>query len=355
MGRRDGRERTIQNQKLSRRSFPREIRRHAVGGDLLPRFFAHIHGEGALDRRKKRLAGIVRELKAVTVPRQRVEIFDRVVEAAGRAHNRNRAVFEAVNLIEPARLIARRHQEHIGARFDLVRERVVETYGDADSLRVHGRELRNQLLIFLIAGPKNNKLQVHAEKLVDNIEQEIDPFLIGQPRDDAEQRGRRPLRQVVELLQLLFTFALSGHIVRRVVFLDELVDLGIPFAIVDAVQNAVEVALALGEHALEPAAVFRRQYLFGIFTAYRREHVGAKNPAFQKIDLSVKLQILRRKIGGGEPEQGPLRKGKQPLVGEIMNREDRFCGWFCPARPCQDPHGENNRKKEPPQNRRATA
>ncbi len=51
---------------------------------------------------------------------------DRIDQPAGGAHDRHGAVAQAVHLVQAARLEARRHQEHVGAAFDEVREAFVE-------------------------------------------------------------------------------------------------------------------------------------------------------------------------------------------------------------------------------------
>ena len=49
----------------------------------------------------------------------------RVGQPAGATHDRHRAVAQAVHLVQAARLVARRHEEHVGAGLDPVRELVV--------------------------------------------------------------------------------------------------------------------------------------------------------------------------------------------------------------------------------------
>src|SRR5262249_58557587 len=95
-------------------------------------------------------------------------------------------------------------------------------------------------------------------------------------------------------------------------------------ALVGAVQDAGRSARAPGEPAFEPAAVFRRKYLLGIFSPHGRERVGEKNPAFKKIDLAVKLEIFRREVRRIETQQRPFRIGKRTLMREVMNCKNGF-------------------------------
>ena len=63
-------------------------------------------------------------LKPVPAPGLRIVVLDGVVEPAGRAHDRQRAVALAVHLVEPARLEARGHEEEIAPGLDAVSERL---------------------------------------------------------------------------------------------------------------------------------------------------------------------------------------------------------------------------------------
>ena len=77
------------------------------------------------DRREQRLARVVGELEARALAGARIPRLDGVIKTAGRPHDRNGPVFQAVNLVQSAGLVARRHQEHIRARFNLVCDGIV--------------------------------------------------------------------------------------------------------------------------------------------------------------------------------------------------------------------------------------
>ena len=66
-------------------------------------------------------------------------------------HDRHRAVAQAVHLIQPARLEARRHQEDVGAAFDRVRQRLVESDVRADAIGVAARRAPPHVLIARLA------------------------------------------------------------------------------------------------------------------------------------------------------------------------------------------------------------
>src|SRR5690606_40826410 len=62
--------------------------------------------------------------------------LDRIGEPARRARDRRGAVALGNHLPEAARLVARWHEEEVGARVDAVGERIVEAESRADPARV---------------------------------------------------------------------------------------------------------------------------------------------------------------------------------------------------------------------------
>src|SRR5262245_24748431 len=65
----------------------------------------------------------------------RVELLDRVVEAASCTHDWNGPVAHAVHLIETTRFIQRWHEKHVSAGFDLMGQRLARvTFVNPDLL-----------------------------------------------------------------------------------------------------------------------------------------------------------------------------------------------------------------------------
>src|SRR6266851_4627994 len=104
---------------------PREILTHAVAHQPLPGTLVTIELQRLVNGAKQRFPGIFLKLKSGAFFCPRVPRVDGVIESASGAHNRHRAIFQAVDLTQAARLIARRHEEYVGASFDLVGESIV--------------------------------------------------------------------------------------------------------------------------------------------------------------------------------------------------------------------------------------
>ena len=81
------------------------------------------------------------ELKSSATPVLRIVLHNRVVQAACCAHDGNCSIAQAVNLIQAAGLVARRHQKHIRAGFDFVRDGIVVSDFHADFRRIFLRQL----------------------------------------------------------------------------------------------------------------------------------------------------------------------------------------------------------------------
>ena len=66
---------------------------------------------------------------------------------------------------------------------------------------------------------------------------------------------------------------------------------GIPAVGVDAVQDAVQIAAPLAQHAVEPVAVLGGLDLLGVARAHGRERVGEDQAGLQEVDLPVELEV----------------------------------------------------------------
>ena len=109
-------------------------------------------------RWRQEVVGIVSvELEAGAGAGVRVPLLDGVVQAAGGVDDGHGSVFEAVHLVQPAGLVARRHEEDIGAGFDLVREHLIEADVDGDLAGKRVRRERKQTFVVGLAGAERDQ------------------------------------------------------------------------------------------------------------------------------------------------------------------------------------------------------
>src|ERR1700687_5537799 len=103
---------------LCRRRFPRKILGHSIQLDSLPDSAVFMMMQRLLHTVKHRCTGILAEFETGTGSVLQIKRLDCIVKTACSANNRHRTVLQAVDLIQAAWLVARRHQTHIRAGFD---------------------------------------------------------------------------------------------------------------------------------------------------------------------------------------------------------------------------------------------
>src|SRR4051812_23270333 len=101
--------------------------------------------EGAFERPDERLGRVLGENEA------RFALAHGIGESANRPDYRNRAVAQAVHLIEAAWLELRGHEEGVGSAFDEMRKRLVEADSRGDARRVLRRKIAPHVFISRLA------------------------------------------------------------------------------------------------------------------------------------------------------------------------------------------------------------
>ncbi len=83
-------------------------------------FWLSVKTDGHLDGVEEFLGIIAGKFKAISFLGSRIVVGDGIGQPSGGTHHRDRPVFQAINLIEAARLIFRRHEEEIRPRLDFM-------------------------------------------------------------------------------------------------------------------------------------------------------------------------------------------------------------------------------------------
>src|SRR5699024_2024794 len=111
-----------------------------------------------------------------------------VLEAAGLPDNGNGAVVHGVELGEAAGLEAGGHQQRVGAGIDPVGSGLVILDAGAEGAAVGVLIIPEGVLIALVAGAQHHHLGVAVEDLGHNGVDEIQTLLVGQARDEADDK-----------------------------------------------------------------------------------------------------------------------------------------------------------------------
>ena len=221
------------------------------------------------------------------------KINHRVVQPAGGAHDRHRAVTQAVKLVQAARLEAGRHHKKIAAGLDAVRQAGVVADLHGDLFRVAPGQAAHRLLEQRIAAAQPGKLKRRpaAEQCLQRAEQNIDPLLIGETADVAEQRHVVEFRQAKLALQRKLVERLAVGRVGGIGGCEVRIVGRVPLGVIDAVKHAGQRTTSGLEHPLEAAAVFLRQQFAGVARAHGGDKVGEHDAALQEADAAMKLKL----------------------------------------------------------------
>ena len=145
------------------------------------------------DERRRR---VLRELEAGAVQGIGVDVVDGIVQAPVARTTRYGAVAQLVHLVQPAGLVARRHEECVGARLDLVREGIVEGQADAQPRRVTVPGVGEPPLVAFVATAEDDDLEVLGEKLRQGAARMSRPFCsarrVTMPKSGTRARIGRP-------------------------------------------------------------------------------------------------------------------------------------------------------------------
>lgn len=96
---------------------------------------------------------------------------------------------------------------------------------------------------------------------------------------------------------------------------------GIPLAVVDAVENAVQVGGAPAQDGIEAPAEFRRLNLLGIFLAHRGELIGEDDAGFEEVELIVLLHLVHGEDIPREEKLLGRGRRKRALIRSIVDGE----------------------------------
>ena len=140
----------------------------------VPCFLVAIDADRLIDDIEHIICVVVVEGKSV--PSRAVRL-NAVAQAARLAHDGDRAVTGCDHLRKAARFALGRHQEEIRARIDLARKIGVEGNNGHDLPLISARKIAEIVFICRVACPKQDKLNVLAQDLLNDFPHEIKPLV----------------------------------------------------------------------------------------------------------------------------------------------------------------------------------
>ena len=94
---------------------------------------------------------------------------------------------------------------------------------------------------------------------------------------------------------------------------------GVPLGVVDAVDDAGQLAGALQQYALQAKAEVQRLNLACIHRADRVEQIGKHQAGLEKVEKAVKFQEFVSEKMPGKAKIRQVGRIEQALIGEIVN------------------------------------
>ena len=246
----------------------------------------------SFDGKEQGLTTVLVKLETGSLPGAGVPGFDGVVEPAGGAHDGHGSVFQTVNLVQTARLVARGHQEHVGARLDFVRDHIVVRDLDRDLLGKLFLQAQEHFFVILVAGTQHGQNHVLACQPIHDLRNQVESLLGGKTRDDADdgefgigildsERGH----QVGLVLRLL------GKVQRRIPPGNERIVGWIPDIVIDPIQDAGNRGCPVPQDAFQAETVLGRLDFLAVLLAHGGDVVGEHEGAFEKVDLSEEFHL----------------------------------------------------------------
>ena len=175
-------------------------------------------------------------------------------------------------------------------------EGFVKTDAHRHPVRVSRRGGAKKLFILRRAAAEQNDLNIALHQHVENALHQIESLLRCEARDHADNRRITLIWKAEHASELFLAGALSREAVFAVVMGEIRIHPGIPLVVIDAVQNAHEIRGALTHDTLEAEALLGAHDFLGVGRAHRGDLVGEEERALKKIDVTIKLQVLRAEI-----------------------------------------------------------
>ena len=129
---------------------------------------------------------IVGESETISLTCTRVVLLHRICQATYTMHDRNTAIAHCNQLTQPARLKARRHQEHITSGIDPLCQFGIEGKENGYLFRVTRSQVLKHLVVVLVADAQDDKLNALSEQWLGNLCQQVKSFLVGETRDHCQ-------------------------------------------------------------------------------------------------------------------------------------------------------------------------
>ena len=175
-----------------------------------------------------------------------------------------------------------------------------------------------EVFIIIFALAEHDQLHVALQDIVRRQRDEVQPLMVGQPRDDGEKRRIRRFGQRKHALQLGLIDRLSGGVLRGIRGEQFRVVRGIVIGRVDAVEDAAQLALMQFQHMVQAAGEFGREDFARIGGADGGDRVRADDGAFHQVDAARIVEHAALPLGQLEHVAEDV-EAVHALIGDVMD------------------------------------
>src|ERR1041384_1110285 len=312
---------TIESFVFLSRGRPGKISRHRALHQGPPHFFIFKNLARPLDRVPESFGRIFVAKKTVTAVGGRIVIFDDLLNSAGRARDRQRAVFQIVHRTETGWLEPRRNETDVHSRFEHVRAFFIVTVSISEFARELSRRDGERGFIGRIAFAKNYEPDVIDEEPIEKRHENIETFFANNARDHSKDRPARFGIQFQTAKKRISTKLFPPKLTRCVIRRKKFVRLGIPTPVIGAVQNGAQLVRIFAQDHVQTTTEFRRLDLASMSLAYSRDFVGQENSAFEEVQLSKEFHAAEGEESLVEVREAKIEPPKTSLLGDVMDRE----------------------------------
>lgn len=201
--------------------------------------------------------------------------FDGIFQTADFMDDGNCAIAQRDQLCKSTGFESGGDQQRIDTRIDLMRQRIRIIDLRRHTPRILALVISEHVLVMVVPGTQHDKIDTFLAELIHDLVDEVQTFLVGQPRYDSQGEGITILFQAKFLLQCkLVLDLLLFHILDGISGCEQLVGSRIPDFIVDSVHYPEQPVAPPLEDIIQTVAEVDRLYFLGIGLADRSDIVG---------------------------------------------------------------------------------
>lgn len=296
---------------------PRVVSLHSIPLEIGPhRFIDIVDIAGTLDSLPEVIDSMLGKSYAVD------SVLNGIGETTGGANNGDGAVAHRDHLAEAARFKAGRHEEHVTTGIDEGGHISIVFEEGGHFIVVVRSELTEHVFVLIGTSTEDNKLGIAGmavEEEVHGLAHDIEPFLVVKARNHGKERDIIPLGETGHGLESAFVGFFAIEVIEGEGLFDAGIGGGIPEVVVEAIEDTMDIKVAMAEEFFEVGPPFTGHDFTGVAGANGIDHGGVVDTAGHEVNLAVRFFAEGVGLHAHIVKDIPRAVA---LVGEVMDGED---------------------------------